>query len=388
MKKTLLAAALLAGYTGTALAQNSVTLYGRITPAYVFESVKLNDTAASTLNNTSGTYNQFSPASGYVTGGNNIGFKGVEDLGNGLKVGFKYEFGFNGQTGVESDQARESHVTVSNAAWGSLELGYGYTASSTILSGISPVGTSYGVMSAEDAFSVFSVSAGNQVKYFSPSISGFTVGLSYSFKGTKATDSGGAVGEGDFGTSNKNRLMVGGLRYANGPVLLAAAYTQLNPNQSEAVSDKNIKNWTVGGTYDLKVVKVHGAYGQNIDGIFQYDNSTFGDIKNPASPDVNPADGIAANIRTNQWMFGLSAPVGPGKALFSISQMKPGGDLTLAKNAAGNDAFATMTNFGVAYEYSLSKRTSIKASYGYATNYAMISGLTVNQVGVGLQHVF
>ena len=87
-------------------------------------------------------------------------------------------------------------------------------------------------------------------------------------------------------------------------------------------------------------------------------------------------------------MFGLSAPVGPGKALFSISQMKPGGDLTLAKNAAGNDAFATMTNFGVAYEYSLSKRTSIKASYGYATNYAMISGLTVNQVGVGLQHVF
>uniref|UniRef100_UPI0040477067 porin n=1 Tax=Orrella sp. TaxID=1921583 RepID=UPI0040477067 len=387
MKKTLLVAAMMASFTGAAVAQNSVTLYGRITPAYVFETVKLNDTASSTTGTAAGTYNQFSPQSGFISGGNNIGFKGVEDLGNGLKAAFKYEFGFNGQTGAEGGTAREAHLTLSNAAWGSVGMGYDYTATSVILSGISPVGTDFGVMSAQDAFGVFSVSAGNQIKYFSPSISGFTVGLSYSFSGTTSN-----VAQGTFGTSNKNRLGVVGLRYANGPIVVAGTFMQLSPNSSNtaaATKDKKPKNWVLGGTYDLKVVKLHAAYGQNIDGVVAYGQDTFDGLADPASADVNPSSGLVANIRTNQWMAGVSGKVGSaGKAFFSISQLKPGGNLTTALNAAGNKAFKTMTNFGLAYEYSLSKRTTLRASYGYATNYGMVSGLKVQEIGAGIRHTF
>ena len=389
MKKTLLVAAMMASFTGAAVAQSSVTLYGRIAPSYVYESVKLNDTAASTTGNVNGTYNQFTPSSGWTSGGNNVGFKGVEDLGNGLKASFKYELAINGQTDGGMGTAREAHLTLSNKSWGSVEMGYGYTASSTILSGISPVGTSYGVMSAEDAFSVFSVSAGNQVKYFSPNINGLTVGLSYSFSGSSAASAADGDYTETFGTSTKNRLIVAGLRYANGPIVVAGAYTQLNPNSSTNTTNKQPKNWTLGGTYDLKVAKLHAAYGQNVDGIIQYDASSFSSVEDAESPDVNPANGLVGDIRTDQWMAGVSAPVGgAGKVYFSISQQRPGANLKDALNLAGNKAFSTMTNLGVAYQYSLSKRTAIKGAVAYASNYGMVDGLNVTQIGVGLEHKF
>ncbi len=390
MKKTLLAAALLAGYTGTALAQNSVTLYGRITPAYVFESVKLDSTASTTLSTQDGTYNEFAPAAGFVTGGDHWGIKGSEDIGNGTKIGFKYEFGsLNNQTGTGAGNTRVTYLSISNAAWGTVHLGKDYTASSTLLSGISPVGTSYGVMSAEDAFGVFSVTATNQIKYFSPSFSGVTFGASYSFRGTSASSSTGTIAADTFGTSNQNRIMVAGLRYANGPIVLGGAYTQLNPNNgANYQTSKKPKNWTIGGTYDLKMVKLHAGYGQNIDGVINYDAGSTGLIS-LSSNDATPASGFVGNIRTSQWLLGASAPVGAaGKAIFSISQLKPGGDLTDAVNSAGDKALATMTNFGVAYQYSLSKRTTIKAAYGYSTNYGMVKGVSVNQISAGLEHKF
>ena len=391
MKKTLLAAALLAGYTGTALAQNSVTLYGRITPAYVFESVKIDDNAASTTGFASGTYNEFSPKSGFVTGGGHFGLKGTEDIGNGTKIGFVYEMGsINTQTGTGAGNTRLTYLSVSNDAWGTIHMGKDYTASSTLLSGISPVGTSYGIMSAEAAFGVFSVTAQNQIKYFSPSISGLTFGASYSFRGTGAAgvgeDSAGVIAPGDFGTSNQNRLMVAGLRYANGPLVIGGAYTQLNPN-ANGITTKKPKNWTIGATYDLKVAKLHAGYGQNIDGIVDQGSAVA--ALNGNSADAIPSNGTAGEFRTNQWLAGVSAPVGAaGKVFFSISQQRPGADLKDLKNDIGGDQTATMTNLGVAYQYSLSKRTSLNASYGYADNYGMVKGVSVNQVGIGLKHVF
>ncbi len=389
MKKTLLVAAMMASFTGAAVAQSSVTLYGRITPAYVYESIKLNDTAALATGNTAGTYNQFSPASGFVSGGNHIGFKGTEDLGNGLKASFKYELGFNGQLGTDTGTtARDANLTLSNTAWGSVEMGAGYTAHSQILAGILPAGTDFGVMSAQDAFGTFSVFAKNQIKYISPSFSGVTLGLSYSFKGATSN-----VTEDTFGTSNKNRIAVAGLRYANGPLVVGLAYMQMNPNSSNtatATKDKKPKNWTLGASYDLKVAKLSAAYGQNIDGLLATSLDTFDSLADP-STDANtrPVSGLVANVRSSQWMLGASGKVGSaGTAYFSISQLKPGGDLTNVTVTGGSKAFATMTNFGLAYDYSFSKRTTLRVSYGYATNYGMVSGLKVNEVGAGIRHTF
>jgi predicted porin len=158
------------------------------------------------------------------------------------------------------------------------------------------------------------------------------------------------------------------------------------PNStSTANNDLKPKNWVLGGTYDLKVVKLHAAYGQNIDGIISGGSGAVGGLSVKSITSDFGAVGIASGVasgRTNQWMAGLSAPVGAaGKVLFSVSQMAPGGNF---KSAATD----TMTNAGIVYTYSLSKRTSLYGSYSYASNYGMVDGLDVNAVGAGIVHLF
>ena len=121
MKKTLLVAAMMASFTGAAVAQNTVTLYGRLAPAMVYQNVKLSDKAATSLGVTSGTRNQFSIADGYAPGGSLFVLKGVEDLGGGLKVSFKFEQGLSTTTGGLS--TRISALSVSSTAWGSIQFG-------------------------------------------------------------------------------------------------------------------------------------------------------------------------------------------------------------------------------------------------------------------------
>ena len=141
----------------------------------------------------------------------------------------------------------------------------------------------------------------------------------------------------------------------------------------------------LGGTYDLKVVKLHAAYGQNIDGIISGGAAAVGGLTTGGATTNFGAVGIASGVgdgRTNQWMAGLSAPVGAaGKVLFSVSQMAPSGNFD-------RPSTDTMTNAGIVYTYSLSKRTSLYGSYSYASNYGMVDGLDVNAVGAGIVHLF
>ena len=77
MKKSLIALAVLAA-SGAAMAQSSVTLFGVVDEAVSYTNGKTN-------------------WNGINSGGNatsRIGFRGVEDLGGGLKAGFVLEQGF------------------------------------------------------------------------------------------------------------------------------------------------------------------------------------------------------------------------------------------------------------------------------------------------------
>ena len=391
MKKTLLVAAMMASFTGAAVAQNSVTLYGRLAPAMVYTSVKVTDQAKTALGITKvgNTYNQFSNADGYAPGGSLWGLKGVEDLGNGLKASFKFEDAWSTNDGGEL--ARIATLEVSGATWGSIGFGKNYTVGSEILSGISSLGTAYGFGSAQTAFGVFSNNASNQIKYLSPTISGFRFGLSYSFNGGTVSGINPTTGaliaqtSASYGTSNKNRYLQTGLRYANGPLVVGALYTQWNPANN--AFDKKSKNWTLGGTYDLKVVKLHAGYGQNIDGVISGISATGAASLGLTNTKTNQygtvgSGTIVADGRTSQWHVGLSAPVGAaGKVAFNVSQLKPGGKFNIA-------ALDTQTNLGLAYTYSMSKRTSLYASYSYAKNLGTVKGLDVNQVGAGIVHLF
>jgi predicted porin len=87
MKKTLIVAAVSALAAGSALAQSSVTIYGRV-----------NVTAERQDADGKKTYQLVNNAS-------RIGFKGTEDLGGGLKANFILEHGFNLDTGASSQGA-------------------------------------------------------------------------------------------------------------------------------------------------------------------------------------------------------------------------------------------------------------------------------------------
>jgi predicted porin len=75
MKKTLLAAALLAGFAGAASAQSSVTLYGIVDAGLQYTNFSYSNSAAST--------SSLGVKSGGQSG-SRFGLKGVEDLGEAV----------------------------------------------------------------------------------------------------------------------------------------------------------------------------------------------------------------------------------------------------------------------------------------------------------------
>jgi predicted porin len=86
MKKSLVALAVLAA-SGAAMAQSSVTLFGVVDAAYAVGNGSLTDKTQ--LRN-----------SGYNS--SRLGFRGVEDLGGGMKASFWLEAGVNNDDGTGS----------------------------------------------------------------------------------------------------------------------------------------------------------------------------------------------------------------------------------------------------------------------------------------------
>ena len=106
MKKTLVVAAVAALSAGTALAQGSVTLYGRVN--VTAEQVDQDGVKTKYLNNNA----------------SRLGFKGSEDLGGGLRAGFQLEHGFDISTGIPSAAfwGRQSEVNL-GGGFGKIRLG-------------------------------------------------------------------------------------------------------------------------------------------------------------------------------------------------------------------------------------------------------------------------
>src|SRR5690606_19555888 len=120
MKKSLLVAALIAGFAGAANAETSVTLYGVVDGGIGYERLKgsVNDVDVN------------GKRTGMLSGGqsaNRWGLKGTEDLGSGLQAVFVLENGFDLGNG-ESTQGgrmfgRQATIGLRSDAWGQLDFG-------------------------------------------------------------------------------------------------------------------------------------------------------------------------------------------------------------------------------------------------------------------------
>ena len=427
MKESLIALAALAA-VGAASAQSSVTLYGNVDIGYGSHKTE-------TRNGTG-----VIKSSGVMDGanaGNRIGFRSTEDLGGGLKANFVVEQGIspaNGSVfGVRSGSAghqisgfasgggntqlagsagayttstnRQSYLGLSNAAMGTVNIGYQYTVIYELatLSGYN-IG-SESSQGAEKAHSHGQYQNGfgtrsNMVQYISPNFSGFTARLQYGAGADREKFEAPGVLAGTNGlTLDKVRKGAIMLKYANGPLSVSGAYTQARLQNSGAIAgvtpvgavsnvygaqtaaagtnpltgqERTGKLGQLGASYDFGVAKIGGTYNRGKNG---------GAATAPAGSPLGTS-GFESDYRSYQ--VGVSMPLGAFVPFATYGRAR-----TDSSNALGVGPTATAGATGrtedyrqyqVGVRYSLSKRTTAYVFYGETRNDA--ASLAGNGVAV------
>ena len=127
MKKSLLALAALTAFAGAASAQSSVTLFGIV------------DVSARNIS-AGGKSMQQLATDGYNS--SRLGFRGVEDLGGGMRASFWYEGSIAADTGTSAGQNWQRRQTVSlSGGFGEIRAGRDYTPSFWNSTVFDPMGT-------------------------------------------------------------------------------------------------------------------------------------------------------------------------------------------------------------------------------------------------------
>jgi len=378
MKKTLLAAALLAGFAGAASAQSSVTLYGVLDGGLRYQQVS--------RENLEGT-NNFGLAYGQQSG-NRWGMKGVESLGNGNNAIFMIESGFDLGNGTSQQGGRlfgrQSWAGLENKAWGQVRVGRMLNLTTDYLvNAVDPFGAGFGQLNMGHAFtSGNTVRMDNTLMYKTPNMSGFEAGVGYSFA-TGLTSNGGTTGYG-FASSNNTRELTVGAKYANGPIYAAASFEKAYAAESTAQSGNSVNNWNLAGSYDFKVVKLAVGYGQTRDG-FWAGSGAGGTGASLATAPNGTTNGLvfAPGVGYNSYIVGATVPVNAvSRVLLSWTMITPNTNMQDAYNASNQSSY----NLG--YTYDFTKRTNIYAYVGQSVNYATIDTAKSTVVGLGMRHNF
>ena len=352
MKKTLLALAALTAFAGVASAQSSVTLFGIV------------DLSINSVKN--GALSQKLLSSDQLNS-SRLGFRGVEDLGGGLRAGFWIEGAMSPDTGG-AGQTWQRRSTVSlMGGFGEVRLGRDYTPSfwnKTIFDpfGTNGLGSSLNVASTLGSGATTLVRANNTVGYFLPAMGGIYGQVQM------------AAGEGVTG----NKYIGGRIGYAGGPVNVAVAYGKTYKNDrapSNLPMFSDFKDINFGASYNLGFMTLIAQYNK---------------------VDYDP--GTVANDKRDQKiaLFGVTVPFGASTLKASIISAKG------AQGSSATDFDARQIAFG--YQYDLSKRTAIYATVsslnndGNATNGARFTvgqgpamvngGDTSRGVNLGVRHSF
>jgi predicted porin len=345
MKKSLLAVALLGAFAGAAHAQSSVQIYGTLD--------------AGVIKRTGQTLNIGKRAA------NTLGFKGTEELGNGLKALFQLEIRYEPDTGTVENATRplfqgQSRVGL-QGDFGMVRIGRGLTPYHETIGAFEPF---HALPSPAGFYTDLAVAGytsaplepagnsnnrwGNAVWYNSPVVGGFQLNTSIASK--EATNGAAFIGRGTAAApqypanaqASENPFSVTAT-YNNGPAAFMAGYER---NAIES------KVWSIGASFNATPeLKLMGIYS-----------------------DQDQGHTRAINDETKSWVLGANYTMGPGKVLAGYGQKD-------------TDGLNKVKQFSLGYEYSLSKRT-----YLYV-DASRKRGLTanpsaVNHYDVGVNHSF
>ena len=380
--KTLVASAVLAmSATVAQAADSSVTLYGVIDAGFQVSTQSLaNGYSTSNVGIASG-----------VQQGNRFGIKGSEDLGNGLRATFTLESGFNLGNGASQQGGtlfgRQSWVGLESDKLGYARLGKQYNFATDYVGAIDPFLLGFGQANIGATFGAANTTRyNNMIKYQSPTYSGFTAGVGYSFASGLSTvyaDNGAvaAANTYNYATNNNTRVLTVGGKYASGPLTVVASYDVMYGADNVVGSNAaNPKQWIFGGAYDFTVVKVAAAYSQTRNGWINGQASVDPTFSTNAYG--GGAGGVLfdTNFGANSYMLGATVPVTGAQKVFASYQYAT--PITSLANATN------LSIYSVGYQYDFSKRTNAYAYASQAQNYAFLDGAKSTVYGVGLRHQF
>lgn len=259
-----------------------------------------------------------------------LGFRGVEDLGGGLKAGFWLEGGLsmdNGGSGLKFE--RRSTVSLMGG-FGEVRLGRDKTPAYLNVETFDPFGdVGVGAVSGSNLIGGTSVAVGtpegsapkrvsNSINYLSPNLSGFSGQVQYGF-GEKPD----GIANDRLGSSAAMRLA-----YQSGPLNVAAAYGVTRGGTD--ATGLNYKAMNVGASYNFGMVKPMVLFA---------------------------TERGKSQQRVDLYLIGATVPLGSGELRAAYSQ-------TSTKNV--NDA--DTQRFSLGYGYNLSKRTQLYAAIAHIKN--------------------
>jgi len=267
-----------------------------------------------------------------VNSSSRIGFKGTEDLGGGLTAGFQLEHGVSIDTGAATHGnqfwARQSEVFLGSQGFGTLRLG-NYTSEAYYATADWVSMHNHDTGTSADMLYAYIGRNTNKVGYRSPSFGGVTI------------DAAASLGEGAAGQERSHDLA---LNYNTDTLHIGAGY--------EDNGDAN--QFAVSALYTM------GPF-------------TFGGYVQ------RDEDGLAADAgnRINVRLVGMYA-VGVSEFHLNV------GRADSYDNIANSDA----TQFTLAYNHNLSKRTKLYAFYTELNNDGPVYGGDFRSIAAGIRHNF
>ncbi len=239
-----------------AQAQSTLTLYGTADMALTVSR----DSGKRTVGVTSGTNYE-----------SKLGFRGTEDLGQGLRVNFVLENGLR----LDSGMPGEPGMAFGREAWVGLAGGFGEIQAGRAVAAYDHVnGAGFsarnGNLSAANNVVIsrrFTDYVNNGITYITPSFGGVTGAVTYGH------------GENETPAEDAGRIVSASLRYSGGPLFLGLGHQTEKPTGSATPT----KFTRVTATYQLRAARLLMAYGR-----------------------VGFAD-----ARNNEWHLGADVPVTP-----------------------------------------------------------------------------
>ena len=295
----LMAAVLAAALPFAATAQSSVTVYGQLDAAIAHEDADSPGVASRTAIHAGQAASR-------------IGFRGTEDLGNGLKALFNVEAGYGIDTGVGDTALFGRRAVVGlEGNFGMLTIGREYTPIDNISGATHILGQGfYGSNLNAFANGRMTRRISNSVNYKSKPVAG----LKFS----------AAIGLGETPTGPSQDLKTVSVEYQQGKLFAGLGYATF-----DRLASGDDREMIFGAAYAVGALEFKGNY-------------MVGDQTGP-------------NNRYTQVNVGAAMGFGSGKLYGNLQQSK-------LQNGARGDGYA------VSYSYSLSKRTNVYASYGTTVN--------------------